>query len=250
MEISIVIPNYNSENWYIRLLESIRNQTYQDYEVVIVDDISTDNSYKLIQEYIKEHNLQWTLVQNNCKRYNGGTRNEGVSIAKGEYIVFIDCDDYLYSTNALENIVKEIRKSQSDLIRLPYRFTSERFESNVMLNECTPKELTESVYVAPWTKCVKRELYVPFPEGTLLEDISQHIAQIDKIESIGNAKTPICVWNCKNKESISKNEDNPKRKASYWRIIGDLEELQLNHDYCIEHRDKLLKSYKEKKNVQ
>ena len=118
----------------------------------------------------------------------------------------------------------------------------------MMLKESTPQELMKSVFVAPWTKCIKRELMVDFPENTLIEDVSQHIEQIDKIETIEVCPIPIIVWNCKNENSISnptQEKKSIKRQASYWRIIADLMELEgkLQHDYSEEHRIWRLNNY-------
>ena len=174
MRFSICIPNYNSEKYIEKLIGSIKNQTYKDYEVIIVDDMSTDDSPEMIKE-LKEQD--WYFGINEHKRYNGGTRNVAVDLARGDYIVFMDCDDYFYRPDALEKISDEIDRTGADLIRLPYHYLVARGEGNVMLAEPNVEELTRSVFVAPWTKCIKRELYVQFPENTLIEDVSQHIEQ-------------------------------------------------------------------------
>lgn len=246
MLLSLIIPNYNSEKWIIRLLDSITNQSFCDFEIVIVDDISTDNSVELIKNY---NDSRIRLFINNRKRFNGGTRNVGIEKAKGEYILFADCDDYFYSTKAFETIADIIFKKKPDLIRLPYHYLVKNGEGDMMLKENTPQELMKSVFVAPWTKCIKRELVVDFPENTLIEDVSQHIEQIDKIETIEVCPIPIIVWNCKNENSISnptQEKKSIKRQASYWRIIADLMELEgkLQHDYSEEHRKWRLNNYK------
>lgn len=247
MKFSIVIPNYNSKKWWKRLVNSIADQTFKDYEVIIVDDMSTDDSCEEIEQWITEdYNdriVKYRMYKNETKRLNGGTRNVGVSKALGEYIVFMDCDDYFYSNYALESIAKEIDRTHADLIRLPYHYLVQYGEGDVPLHEETIPKLMQSVFVAPWTKCVKSELFVPFPEGTLIEDVSQHIEQVDKIKSIGYVDTPIIVWNCRNQDSISKHEENPIRKASYWRVIADLEQLDLKHDYSKEWKQARLEQY-------
>lgn len=247
MRFSIIIPNYNSANWIVKLLDSIKNQTYKDYELIIVDDISEDNSVELIKNYKR---LEIQLIELKRKRYNGGTRNEGVEHAKGDYILFIDCDDYFYSNNAFEKISAEIDRTHADLIRLPYHYLVQYGEGNVGLHEPNLEELTKSVFVAPWTKCIKRDLFVPFPENTLIEDVSQHIEQMDKIETLGYVDTPICVWNCRNPKQISNTEQEKKsikRQASFYRIVADLLDLEgkLTKPYCEEHRIWRLNNYKD-----
>ena len=248
MRFSIVIPNYNNIKWWERMIKSIESQTYKDYEVIIVDDMSTDGSYKAIAEYLYKKYIEkninnWHIYQNETKRLNGGTRNVGVAKACGDYIVFMDCDDYFYSSYALESISKEIEKTHADLIRLPYHYLVQCGEGDVPLHEATIPKLMQSLFVAPWTKCVKRELFRPFPEGTLNEDVSQHIDQVDQIESIGYVNQPVIVWNCRNDNAISKHEENPLRRASYWKQIADLEILDLKHDYSKEWKQARLNQY-------
>ena len=243
MRFSIIIPNYNSEKWIDKLLYSILQQTYTDYEVIIVDDMSTDNSVSKIKEY---SDSRIRLIELKQKRWNGGSRNVGVENAKGDYVLFADCDDWFYSCNCLEIISDIIEKRNPHLIRLPYHLV-EIGESDVILNETSISELAKTVYVAPWTKCVKRELFVPFPENTLIEDVVQHIAQIDNIGNYELCSAPIIVWNRKNKDAISaighKYTQYSKRYSSIYRNIADLIDLKCKHDYCEEQRKWRLKNY-------
>lgn len=240
MRFSVIIPNYNSHNHIVRLLDSIYNQTFKDYEVIIVDDMSTDNSVQLISNYIREYNLNARLILLDEKRYNGGTRNVGVENAKGDYILFADCDDYFYSNTIFETISNVIDQNPNiDLIRLPYRFV-EIGEGNVILHETDLKELAETIFVAPWTKCIRRDLFIPFPENTLIEDVVQHIAQIDVIENFAYCNEPVIVWNRNNQEAISyKHRHHPygsKRYNSIYRNLADLLDLRCKHDYCEQRR--------------
>lgn len=240
MRFSIVIPNYNSEKTIIKLLDSIRTQTYKNYEVLIIDDVSTDRSMELIENYIEENKLDYYTHKLSTKRYNGGTRNVGVQLAKGDYIVFADCDDYFYNDNCLQAISNAIDKEPNiDLVRLPYSFI-ELGQGNVNLHETDLRSLAFTEFVAPWTKCVRRDLFVPFPENTLIEDVVQHIAQIDNIEDFTYCEQPIIVWNRRNENAISyKHRHHPfgsKRFNSIYRNVADLLDLRCKHDYCEERR--------------
>lgn len=246
---SLVIPNYNSEQWITRLLDSIRKQTFKDYEVIIIDDMSTDKSPEIIYNYIDKYDLEenWIFHVSTKKVYNGGGRNWGARIARGEYLLFADCDDYIYSEIAFQEIARVIEENnRPDLVRLPYRF-EEIGTGNVMLHENSLEELCHTVFVAPWTKCLKRKLFVPFPENTLIEDIVQHIAQIDVIETIAYCPIPIMVWNRRNEDAISAKKKiytkEDKRYSSIWRNVADLYDLKPKHSYCIEEREKRLNFY-------
>ena len=93
----IIIPSYNDARWLRKCLDSIKNQTFKDYEVVVVDDMSTDNSVEIIKEY------PFHLIVNNQKRYNGGTRNVGILYPiESKYTLFIDSDDWFYDENVFQ----------------------------------------------------------------------------------------------------------------------------------------------------
>lgn len=247
MRFSIIIPNYNSEKWIEKLLDSICEQTYTDYEVIVVDDMSEDNSVEIVENYGDKFEGGFKLIQQGKKRWNGGSRNVGVEHAEGEYILFVDCDDWFTDKYCLEEIARIIDRDKPDLVRLPYSFVIGKYQKDMLLKEKTPQELIKSIFVAPWTKCIKRELFVPFPENTLIEDVVQHIAQVDRIETISVCEKPIITWNRSNPEAISatghKYGIEDKRYSSIYRQLADLLDLRCKHDYCEAERQKRIAFY-------
>ena len=107
MRFSVIIPNYNSEEYIEKCLNSVLNQTFKDFEIIVIDDISSDNSVSKIKSLLRK---QDKLIINKTKRLNGGTRNVGILEAKGDYIICLDCDDWI--TN--ENIFQEINDNLKD----------------------------------------------------------------------------------------------------------------------------------------
>lgn len=99
-QISIIIPCYNAEGTIDRCLESIIAQTYSNFEVIIIDDGSTDNSFSVIHKYVLEDSRIHLIKQNN--KGPSSARNLGIKHSKGTYIVFIDIDDYI-DTNHLND---------------------------------------------------------------------------------------------------------------------------------------------------
>ena len=101
---SIIIPCYNEEKYIKRCLNSIFEQTLnrQNYEVIVIDDGSSDSSTNIAKEYdIK--------LLNSNRLGAGGARNVGIDNAKGEYIILLDADDYLYKNDVLEKLVEMLR---------------------------------------------------------------------------------------------------------------------------------------------
>ena len=109
---SIVIPLYNKSAYITKTLNSIKNQNYQDYEVVIVNDGSTDNSIEIVEDFIEKLNLE---IKSKFKLFNkdnsgvSSTRNYGVKHSSYDYIVFLDADDY-WENSHLSNFVNLINK--------------------------------------------------------------------------------------------------------------------------------------------
>jgi len=92
--VSIIVPVYNAEKFIIDTLESVRKQTYTNWEIILVDDISTDKSCQLIKEYQKkysDHSI--SLIKLKEKSLAAGARNEGIKKASGRYLCFLDADD-------------------------------------------------------------------------------------------------------------------------------------------------------------
>ena len=106
-KVSVVVPLYNTEKYIINCIESIRNQTYKDIEVLIIDDGSTDASGKVVKEYLE--NIDDKRVKYFYKENEGvgKARNYGMALATGKYISFIDSDDTIEET-FYEKLVKKI----------------------------------------------------------------------------------------------------------------------------------------------
>ena len=239
----VIIPNFNSEKFIEKCINSILNQTFKDYKVIIIDDCSTDNSLNIIKKY---QDKRIRLIELDKKRWNGGTRNIGIDYPiESEYTLFIDNDDWFTSDDVFQLIYDTITKNNyPDCISLSYQCLIGNHLSNQVLIRNTPEEMVNSLYVAAWTKCIKSELVQKFPENTLMEDVSQHIKQCDLINTIVSIDTPIVVWNRNNNDSCSINP-NEKRKSSEFRQIADIMDLELEHDYCKNHKDWRIQCMKE-----
>ena len=116
--LSVIVPIYNREECLKRCIESIRNQTYQNLEIILVDDGSMDNSPEICDDYLK--------VDSRIKvvhKKNGGlssARNAGMQIATGEYVTFVDSDDYI-EIQVYEILIKEIEAKKCDIITMNFQ---------------------------------------------------------------------------------------------------------------------------------
>lgn len=110
--ISVIVPVYNVEEYLPTCIESILNQTYKDLEILLIDDGSTDNSGKICDKYAKEDGR--CIVVHQPNKGVSEARNTGLKHATGEYISFIDGDDYIHP-QMLEILYNEIKKTSSIL---------------------------------------------------------------------------------------------------------------------------------------
>jgi glycosyltransferase involved in cell wall biosynthesis len=111
--ISVIIPVYNVEKYLRECVDSVLSQTYKSYEIILVDDGSTDGSGEICDEYIDGHS-QVKVIH----KANGGlsdARNTGLKNAKGEYVYFLDSDDYIVP-DAFQKLINISIKEQSDFV--------------------------------------------------------------------------------------------------------------------------------------
>lgn len=113
MKVSVIVPVYNVEKYIIKCLESVKRQSFDNFECLIIDDGSKDNSIELAEKYIKDDN-RFKIYH----KENGGlsdARNYGINLSKGEYLFFLDSDDYIADT-LLADAYQMAKKYDSDIV--------------------------------------------------------------------------------------------------------------------------------------
>lgn len=113
MDISVIVPVYNVKSYLSACLDSILNQDFDSYEIVVVDDGSTDGSGELAEQYASRHTDKIRVLHQENQGL-GGARNTGIKDAKGEYVAFIDSDDWI-KPNMLSTLWKEIQQTGADI---------------------------------------------------------------------------------------------------------------------------------------
>lgn len=116
IDVSIVIPLYNKEEWIIATLASVENQTFTNWECLVIDDQSNDASYSLVADYIKQKGTRYRLISK-ANSGQSATRNLGIRNAAGKYIAFLDADD-LWASNKLEVQIKQLESDASAVCSL------------------------------------------------------------------------------------------------------------------------------------
>ena len=179
--ISIIIPVYNIQDYLNDCVETVFNQTYTDFELILVDDGSTDNSKELCDNYKKKDNRVIVI-----HKKNGGlssARNAGLDIAKGEYIYFLDGDDKI-PPNCLYDLINNLMKTHSDMCVGNYNrfgtsnkdaFTNINWKGTKVFNGKDIPDLYLNYggyFVVAWNKLYKKEIFnnLRYDEGKLHED--------------------------------------------------------------------------------
>lgn len=172
---SIIIPVYNVEEYIIKCIESVLNQTYKDYEIIVVNDGTKDQSIEKIKDFPVK-------IINQENQGLSEARNTGIKNAKGEYLIFLDSDDYI--NKELLQKVNESTKNNPDIVRYQARDVTDEIQNEykeLPFDGKTGAEAFEAItkfhYVDPvWLYAIKRTYYkknnFKFTKGIYHEDFA------------------------------------------------------------------------------
>lgn len=249
-KIGIIIPNCNYGDCLEKCLTSILNQTYQNFEIIFVDDCSTDNSVKIAEEtyykymcnrrrilpdvmFIGDLDEKMKIVQLKQKRYNGGARNEGYLHLSDDvdYVWYVDSDDWLYDNQVLENINKYLQ-SKPDVLFVGMV----KYMNNELSIACTPNYKDRYDAIQGWSgscgKVIKKSLATRqeclYNEGTLKEDKNQHCRICIYMKNFEVYKKPVYVWNRQNTKSVTTVREKIMWGTSTIRHYADTKQLLLS----------------------
>ncbi len=196
--LSIVVSIYNVENYLEKCLDSVCNQTFKDFECILVNDGSLDSSEEICKKFV-EKDKRFSLIN----KVNGGlssARNTGMEKAIGKYIYFLDSDDYLYDT-AMEKCVNKLESDQSEMVIFDVmqhnlknntsQIIKNNFDERKTYNIKENKELLIGILNAAWNKMYLRDLFlknnISYPYGYYYEDLGttyRLLVNCDKISFI------------------------------------------------------------------
>jgi glycosyltransferase involved in cell wall biosynthesis len=203
--ISIIIPVYNVEQYLAQCLDSIISQTYTDFEVILVDDGSFDSSPEICDTYVKTDSRVKVIHQKNTGV--SAARNIGISVASGEWIAFIDSDDFV-EPDYIEYLFYLLSKYQADISIGGSRYI---FEGNDPKSKAADSEEDELLTVSEalrrinynqgcgataWVKLFTKELILehPFPEGQIFEDLAMIYRIVGDSTSIAFGNRTVYYW--------------------------------------------------------
>lgn len=156
LKVSIILPCYNVEKYIGVCLDSLRAQTLGDIEIICVDDLSTDNTVSIIRHYMKQDD-RIHLIQHRENRGVGAARNSGRGVATGQYVSFIDPDDYV-DTDFFEKLYSCAHKNNLDVAKAGVK-REDATNNKVVIGELNEKIKIDSMYLSGehWSAIYKRE---------------------------------------------------------------------------------------------
>lgn len=244
-EISIIVPVYNKEDYLGDCLESLIQQSFKNIEILCIDDGSTDSSSKIIEDYAKTDSRIKIFSQNN--NGPGSARNKGIINSTGEYLAFVDADDWI-ELDTMEILYNNAKKYDSDLVlfnaieHLPDNKTNSRiyFKDKIqqVFNYKQQKNLVLNNYLIVCTKLHKKTFIkdndIYFSEFGLFEDVYFHIKSVilaDKISYLDDI-----LYHYRRTQSNTRQSKSIKSQKSFifFNLLEDIRELFVSNNIFAE----------------
>lgn len=230
IKVSVIVPVYNVEHYLPKCLDSLVNQTLKDIEVIVVNDGSPDKSQKIIDKYVKKYP---TIVKSYTKE-NGGqgsARNFGIKVAKGEYIGYVDSDDYV-SLDMYELLYNKAKSEDLDICicgnYVAFEDSDKLIEekNNYVLSD--KKENAFFGKLAVWNKIYKKEIVkdLVFRSKLWYEDVDFTIHALEKAKKIDYLDKPLYYYLYR--QGSTMNNTNIVRNLE---IIDAFDEIKDNKKY-------------------
>lgn len=242
MNVSVVVPVYNTGKYLEKCIESLVNQTLKEIEIICVDDGSTDNSPQILKEFTKKDSRIKVLTQNN--KGQSAARNAGLEIVKGEYIGFLDSDDWADET-MFEKLYQNAKSYDSDISMCsinvyddktgetsagdPY-LTLDLFDETFENRAFDYKETLGFIFricVTPWNKIYKRKFLqgknLRFIENLNFEDNVFNLQTLVESDKISLIKEPLVYYRRQSESSYTFNNDS--KKLDFFKIFEQEEKF-------------------------
>ena len=258
VKVSVIVPVYNVEDYLEKCLDSVIGQTFEDIEIICVNDGSTDNSLDILNEYEKKDNRIKVISQENAGLAEA--RNVGMKHACGEYLLFLDSDDWL-ELECIEELYANAKNNDSDMVLFnsieikENNQTRERIYIKPKKNEkidfdnfsfdySFKKRLVMNSLFVVWSKFYKtsflKENKIEFKDFRLFEDVPFHIETMIRAERISYLPKVLHNYNRLNLKSLQNSKNSLNKRLILFDIFNDVEEFLKNNDFYGEFEPEFL----------
>lgn len=242
-KISVIVPIYNVEKYLEKCINSLLSQTLEDIQIILVNDGSKDNSGNIAKEYEKNNKNGVIYVE----KENGGlsdARNYGLKYATGDFIAFLDSDDYI-EKNAYEKMYNKAIEENADYVECDFLW---EFPNKIRVDKQYPyknkKEMLSFVRVVAWNKLIKRQLItdnnLEFPKGLRYEDVEFTYKLIPFINKFAYVDKPFIHY--VQREGSIANVQN-ERTAEIFTVLDNVIEFYKKNNIYEKYRDELEYNY-------
>lgn len=247
IKLSVVVPVYNVERYLHKCLDSILDSTFQDFELIVINDGSTDKSGLIILEYKEKYKDKIVYIN----KENSGvstSRNVGIENARGKYITFIDSDDYI-EKDMFELMISKIEAEDLDIVACDAQIIYDGNKKGAVVKSGYGMDLDEKdkiretmpvFYPVVWNKLYKTELVrnIKFTSGVWYEDMEYLLKLYPHIKSIGVINKPLYNYlQRKNSITYTYNDklydiiNNMENIISYYKWLGIYDEYKEELEY-------------------
>jgi glycosyltransferase involved in cell wall biosynthesis len=226
--VSIITPTYNSEKFISETIQSVLNQTYQNWEMIIVDDCSTDNTKVLTEEWSKKD----TRIKSIALTTNSGpakARNAGIELATGDYMTFLDADD-IWFPDFIENSIKTINQTGIHFVFSSYKRSNENLEfvysDFIVPQKVTYTDILKSNSISCLTAFVdiKKLGKKKMPEIFKRQDMGLWLQYLKEIPYAYGIQEPKAIYRIR-ENSLSRNKKNLIKYQ--WQFYREVEKLSV-----------------------
>lgn len=242
-KVTVIVPAYNSEKYIEKCIETVNEQTFKEYEMLIINDGSTDHTLEIIENKMKEYD--WLRVISIENHGQGYARNLGVREAKGDYILFLDSDDLL-KPETLELTVNKMEKEQPDAVFFDWlRYyedediykkakAKEFFDKDVLKGEETLELLSLKVYFTVsnlYSRKFLLENNVKYGEGYLYEDTTFLVSVAVRANKISIIKEPLYIVVSNSNSVTQRSYDTNKHADGFLKAVEECLKVLNNSEY-------------------
>jgi len=226
-KVSVIVPVYNVAPYLARCLDSLINQTLRAIEIIVIDDCSTDQSLSILQTYQTNHPDKIVLIALNQNIKQGGARNRGLDIARGEFIGFVDSDDFV-DLGLYQALYDKAIKTGADVVNYPTKRIDSKTQEAI---QCKPEPLLPCGVIDTdekknhilacygekiWNKLFHKRLWhnLRFPEGIFYEEQSTMALLIFSVQQVAHVEGYYYFY-CKRSTSVTGSPYSFQKTSDY-----------------------------------
>lgn len=229
-KVSVIIPVYNVEQYLEECLDSVMQQTYQDIEIICIDDCSTDHSIDILHKY-EQRDKRIAVLQNRVNSGLAFTRNVGIDNATGEYILFVDSDDYI-ADNLLESVLE--KAVGNDIVCYDYRKQDEIYngrdghkysvadglfdKTDYFINAVMSNSIIYSAWSKVYSSAFLRHNMIRFNDGIFYEDILFCFQCLMKAERVYSINQKLYYYRIRNDSIMTKKISQKNIEDYFWNV--------------------------------